>query len=90
MAQVTHTRAKFDHDCTCCTFMAHVVPDQGEAFDLYQHGDDVLARTSDDGPDYRSMPLDYAPHFANDTKTTMGRAFWMYRHLTRKRFHRAA
>ncbi len=87
MAQVSYA-AKFAHDCTCCAFLAHVEPTKGPAFDLYTHGGDVLARTADEGPEYQSFPLGFAPHFASDLDSTLGRAFYMHKRLTERRFGR--
>jgi hypothetical protein len=85
MATTSNT-PKFQHDCDCCTFLKHVQPRTGAAFDLYCHEGTALARTGDDGPDYHSMPLSYAPHLMDKLDSTMGQAFWMYEHLTKRRF----
>lgn len=90
MARVNYTSPLFQHDCDCCAFLAHVIPSEGSAFDLYQHGNNVLARVSSEGPDFHCMPADLAPHFEGRLGTVMGRAFWMHQHLTRKRFACAA
>lgn len=40
----------FVHDCDCCEFRGYL---HGQ--DVYRHGDTVIIRFGDDGPDYRSF-----------------------------------
>lgn len=42
----------FTHDCDCCTLVG-----QTARADVYHHGDSVIVRTGDAGPDYASLPL---------------------------------
>ena len=50
-------KPKWKHDCTACTFIGAMFMHNKTA-DWYVCGDTVLARMSDDGPDYWSMPTD--------------------------------
>jgi hypothetical protein len=77
MAKLTCTPA-FTHDCDKCRFRAHVAPATGPAFDLWDGCDGtVIARTSSDGPDYHCMDSSFAPRFAGDVASIMGRAFYV-------------
>ncbi len=84
MGRLTYS-PKFEHDCTCCAFLAHVAPATGTAFDLYRHESSVIARTGDDGPEYHCLPVDLADRFAGDVRSIMGRAFYVSDLLTKRR-----
>lgn len=45
------SKPQFQHDCDCCTF--HGVLD---GHDIYAHGESIIARFGDDGPEYTSGP----------------------------------
>jgi len=48
-------KPKWKHDCTACTFIGAMFMHNKTA-DWYVCNDTVIARMSDDGPDYWSMP----------------------------------
>jgi len=50
-------KPQWKHDCTACTFIGAMFMHNKTA-DWYVCGDTVLARMSDEGSDYWSMPTD--------------------------------
>ncbi|USN15028.1 hypothetical protein PAPPERLAPAPP_01000 [Brevundimonas phage vB_BpoS-Papperlapapp] len=82
--------ARFAHDCAACRLVAAVAPNDGRDFDLYlcDAEGSLIARTGDDGADYTSMPLAFADHFAGETESDMGRAFFTYRLFRERRLIR--
>lgn len=59
----------FVHDCDCCKHLGTVLV-AGEYHDLYAHpngilGTTLVARWSDNGPDYESAPVQYISDLHN-------------------------
>ena len=52
----------YKHDCSRCQFLGQTIGG-GKIHDLYLHpgpNETVIARFSDNGPDYYSTPIEYA------------------------------
>lgn len=47
---------KYKHDCSSCRFVGRL-----DGRDAYICENSVVLRTSDDGPDYGSIPIEMAP-----------------------------
>jgi hypothetical protein len=47
-------KPKFQHDCSKCQYLGTTLDRDSNAHDWYRHGNTVVARTGDDGPDYWS------------------------------------
>ena len=75
MTSPTDTNAQFTHDCDECVFVEHIF-----GHDWYvcppseRRTGSVIARFSDDGPDYWSMPCDLLAQFAG--KSRHNRELW--------------
>lgn len=50
-------KPQWKHDCTACTYIGSMHM-HNHTSDWYVCSDSVIARRSDDGPDYWSMPTD--------------------------------
>ena len=50
-------KPQWKHDCTACTYIGSMHM-HNHTSDWYVCSDSVIARRSDDGPDYWSMPKD--------------------------------